>query len=249
MKKILIPMLVSLFTFALIFTSNQAVAAEKKTDDSYEETQLTKGSSPSATKYRYIKSKSYVSMKKSASSSSKTITKVPYGHRVTYLGTKGSYTKVSFYNVMDKKTFKGYIKTSSLAKNMYVYYDDVYKAFMKWRGMTGKVYYSMDYIGPYTNDGYPLVLITSNSSKSSGRKIYMYFYTDGAVRRVEFNGVSKKYDLTPAGKWFVYGKRNLAYKQSSKKYRVLEWTSSTEAKLVTKTNSRPSLYTLTFKKK
>lgn len=248
MKKIMIPMLVAIFTFALILTSNQAVAAENKEEGAYIGTEATKGSSASAT-YRYVTNcKYYVSMKKSASSSSKTVTYVPYGHRVTYLGKKGSYTKVSFYNVMDKKTYKGYVKTSYLTKGMYVYYSDVYRAFMKWRNMTGKAYYSMDYIGPYTSDGYPLVLLTSNSSKASGRKIYMYFYTNGAVRRVEFNGKAGKYDLTPSGKWLVYNTRNLAYKQSTNTYRVLQWTSTTKAKLVTKKNSRPSLYTLTFRR-
>ncbi len=247
MKKVFLPVLAAVFVFALMLTSNQAMAAEKKVDGVYVGTQSADEDSIAAT-YKYITNcKYYVSMKKSASSSSATKIYVPYGHRVTYLGKKGSYSKVSFYNVMNKKTYTGYIKSSNLASSMYVYYADAYIAFMKWRGMSGKVYYTMDFVGPRSSAGIPLTLLTANSSKASGRTIYMYVYNNGAVRRVEFNGKSGKYTLTPSGKWLVYNDYYLAYKQSSKKYRVLNWTSSTKAKLVTKTSS-PSVYTLTFKK-
>lgn len=247
MKKIFLPVLAAVFAFALMLTSNQAMAAEKKVDGVYVGAETEDEDSIAAT-YKYITNcKYYVSMKKSASSSSGTRTYVPYGHRVTYLGKKGSYSKVSFYSVMDKKTYTGYIKSSYLTNSMYIYYADAYKAFMKWRNMSGKVYYAMDFVGPHISGGIQLALLTSNSSKASGRTTYMYVYNNGAVRRVEFNGKSGKYTLTPSGKWYVYNNYYLAYKQSSKKYRVLNWTSTTKAKLTTKTSS-PYVYTLTFKK-
>lgn len=249
MKKVFLPILVAVFAFALMLTSNQATAAEKKLDGARAGNETAGGSSVSAS-YRYVVNcKYYVSMKKSASSSSSTKAYVPYGHRVTYLGKKGSYSKVSFYSVMDKKTYTGYIKSSYLAKSAYVYYEDIYRAFMKWRGMSNKVYYSYC-LGPYDSSqgGNIPALLTSNYSKSSGRTIYMYVYTNGAVRRVEFNGKSGKYTLTPAGKWLLYNSSRLAYKQSSGTYRVLSWTSMTKAKLVTKKVSSKYMTTLPFDK-
>lgn len=249
MKKRFLPVLIAVFAFALIFTSNQAMAAEKTGEKGYLGAKAEEGSSASAS-YRYVTNcKYYVSMKKSASSSSKTITTVPYANKVTYLGKSGSYSKVKFYNDMDKKTYTGYIKSSYLASSIYFYYEDVYKAFMKWRGMSGKVYYSYC-LGPYDSiQGKNIpALLTSNSSKSSGRKIYMYVFISGNLRRVHFNGVTGKYTLTPSGSWLLYNSRYLAYKQSSGKYRVLSWTSTSKAKLVTKYISSSYMRTLAFGK-
>lgn len=244
MKKVFLPVLVAVFAFALMLTSNQATAAEKAIEKGYIGAKIEEGGTSASASYRYITNCTYyVSMKKSASSSSGLRTYVPRGHRVTYLGKKGSYSKVSFYSVMDKKTYTGYIKSSYLSTNLNVTWDQVYKAFMKWRQMSGKVYYSYC-LGPYDLP----VLLTSNYSKTSGRTIYMYIYTNGAVRRVEFNGKAGKYTLTPSGKWLINNNGYLAYKQSTGKYRVLSWTSMTKAKLVTKRVSSRYMETLPFKK-
>ena len=249
MKKVFLPVLVAIFAFALMFTSNQAMAAEKAIEKGSIGAKIEEGGTSASASYRYVTNCTYyVSMKKSASSSSKTIATVPYAHRVTYLGKKGSYSKVKFYNVMNKKTYTGYIKSSYLTSNIYFYYTDAYKAFMKWRGMNG-AYYSYC-LGPYDSSqgGCPPALITSNYSKSSGRTIFMYVYINGAVKRVEFNGKAGKYTLTPSGKWILNNNGYLAYKQSTGKYRVLSWTSMTKAKLVTKKVSSKYMETLSFKK-
>lgn len=245
MKKVFLPVLVAIFAFALMFTSNQAMAAEKAIEKGSIGAKIEEGGTSASASYRYVTNCTYyVSMKKSASNSSGTKTYVPRGHKVTYLGKKGSYSKVKFYNVMDKKTYTGYIKSSYLSTKLNVTWEQVYKAFMKWRRMSG-AYYSYC-LGPYDLP----VLITSNYSKASGRIIFMYIYDvgSGAVKRVEFNGKAGKYTLTPSGKWLLNNNGYLAYKQSTGKYRVLSWTSMTKAKLVTKKVSSKYMETLSFKK-
>lgn len=237
-KKVLFPMVMTTFILALIFISSNSMAAE--------------GSSASAS-YRYVKQRAYAYMKKSAKSSSKTVTTVPYAHRVTYLGKSGSYSKVRFYSQMSKKTYTGYIKNSSLTTykiDAYTSANAIYQSFMSWRGMKGKVYYAIGYCGKYMvyegESTFPPVLMTSNYSKSSGRTIYMYVFdaNERAVKRVTLNG---KYTLTPSGKWLRI-LNHIAYKKSGKKYRVLYWDSLTKAKFVTMSKDDYFVKTLSFKK-
>lgn len=251
MKKVFLPVLVAVFAFALMFTSNQATAAEKAIEKGYIGAKIGEGGTSASASYRYVTNCTYyVSMKKSASSSSGLRTYVPRGHRVTYLGKKGSYSKVKFYNVMDKKTYTGYIKSSYLSTMppFNATWEQIFKAFMKWRHMDG-AYYTYC-IGPMQEGDNTIALLTSNYSKSNGRTIFMYIYDiwGGAVRRVEFNGKAGKYTLTPSGKWLLNNNGYLAYKQSTGKYRVLSWTSMTKAKLVTKRVSSRYMETLPFKK-